>query len=58
MASYAHHRRTKQPVLQLVSALQLIEHVVVGDFLGIDHLDGLMQIGIERLALGSHGLHP
>ena len=58
MASHAHHRRTQQPVLQLVAALQLVEHVVVLDFVGVHHLDRLVQIGIERFALRGDGLHP
>src|ERR1019366_9804105 len=41
MAGHAHHRRTQQPVLQLVAALQLLEHLVVLDLVGVHHLDRL-----------------
>ena len=57
IARHAHHRRTQQPVLQPVAALQLVEHVIVLGLVGIHHLNGLVDIGIERLALGRDGLH-
>jgi hypothetical protein len=58
MASHAHHRRTQQPVFQLVAALQLIDHMIVRDLVGVHHLDRLVQIRIEGFALRGHGLHP
>ncbi len=57
IASHAHHCRTQQPLSQFVPALQLVDDVIVLGLVGVDHLDRLMQIGIERFAFSGNGLH-
>ena len=50
-----HHRGTQQAVFQLVAALQFFEHLMIVGVGGVHHLDGFMQMGIERLALRRNG---
>ena len=55
---HQHHGRTQKSIAQLVSAQQFLNHVVFGNLGGRDHLNRLVNVGIERDALGWDGLHP
>ena len=49
---HTNHRRTQQAVLDAVSALQFIYDVVIRDGVALDHMNCLMEVGIEFLACG------
>ena len=54
---HANHGGAQYPVAQAVAALQFINHVMVGNLVGLHHLDGLVQAWIEGLSLGGNRFH-
>src|SRR5262249_51817153 len=52
---HLHHRRAQHPLLEFVAPLQLFQHLMIRCFGGVDHLDRLMQPGVEWFALGRDG---
>ena len=54
---HPHHGRPQQPVFNAIAALQLIDHVIVRDLVGIHHLHRLVQVGIEDFTFGRKRLH-
>jgi hypothetical protein len=52
-----HHGGTQQAILELVATLQLLKHFVVRNIRGLDHLDRLVIMRIERFALGRDRAH-
>ena len=57
IASDPHHRRTQQPLLIFVAALQFVEDVVIRDFARIHHLNGFVNPRIEGLPHRNNRLH-
>ena len=51
VSCHSYHGRPQQPVFQLVPALQFLEHVLIFFIFRVHHLDCLVQMRIERLAL-------
>src|SRR5581483_11608993 len=48
---HSHHRRSQQPVFQLISTLQFLEDLVIFGIFCVDHFDGFVIARIELLAL-------
>ena len=52
------HGRTQQAILELISTLPLLKHFVIRSVGRIYHLNGLVHVWIELLALGGDRTHP
>src|SRR6266853_685999 len=57
MFRHPHHCWSQQPSLDPVSRLQLFQHMMIRYFVALHYLNGLMHVGIKRLALGGYALH-
>jgi hypothetical protein len=50
--SYANHGRTQEAILNAIPALQFVHDMVVRNRVALDHMNCLVEIGIECLACG------